>query len=888
MKRLARVIAFLIISAQTGFLCAQPLNPADRAALVDEIVNRSRLLEDAHFRLPRSVWRQFVLDEAGGSAPAPVSHICSRGVYRLKADENGAASIEAEIHLLVFDPRRSGPIAVLPTSLAWSKITLDGQQFEPAVLRKRLVFQADKPGSYVIRASAGLEEFKAFGGTLTLPITRTVQTTVTLDSPRPLEVTASGAARNAAGTRVALALKPSSKLAVSYRPLQQRTARQATYQVSGAVAWNFGPAAQQISADLRVAILGGRSQGLEISIPDRAKRVTVTGPDVRDVRISGGAVSLFFRGPITGRTNLKLNYELPAAKGAVDFGRLEIAGGRWSGGSLVITNTAGGSEIQPAAMSGLKEIALGDIPSRASAILAGKAVLAYSITSGRWSARAESINLGEFAIKQTLADSARYQLAYRPDGSVICRADYEIRNRNRQFLRINLPPGARVLLARVSEKSRPMTPMPGKKGEYLLPLERSTASVMGLVSFPVQLVYMYRADPLKARGSGAVALPRIDIPIAYAWCQAHMPDGMHRVKFSGVMRPVEQYSSQTAQASMTYGSATALDPERKRMGLPQAVKKPAPKTGGGLFGWFSGSNETKYRFLDASKVVKPPASTPYAPGNRSHQSYGSMSLYRNYWRAGKQSYDQGKYDEADKALSKVVELSPNSPDAPNAKRLLANIKLLKGKLKVKSRAEKAAAVQVTQQISAGNTMQLERQTKLLEEGKKAAEKGDAKRAQQKFQAAEALGTQLVAKGENVIDQTSRLRDARKQLDVARKATGQKLGKGLKQLKQLRKSGRIAEAGVLAEDLAENAEALSNTDRDEITKELQKEREQLAIASAKATLKVPGDRPAPPQPQGRGEWQSQGEAHAQDREQDQSMAQNQTRSETGKKTTNFIG
>ena len=160
---------------------------------------------------------------------------------------------------------------------------------------------------------------------------------------------------------------------------------------------------------------------------------------------------------------------------------------------------------------------------------------------------------------------------------MICRADYEIRNRNRQFLRINLPPGARVLLARVSEKSRPMTPMPGKKGEYLLPLERSTASVMGLVSFPVQLVYMYRADPLKARGSGAVALPRIDIPIAYAWCQAHMPDGMHRVKFSGVMRPVEQYSSQTAQASMTYGSATALDPERKRMGLPQAVKKPAPK-----------------------------------------------------------------------------------------------------------------------------------------------------------------------------------------------------------------------------------------------------------------------------------------------------------------------
>jgi len=702
MKRLALVMAFLILSAQTEFLCAQ--DPADRSALIREIINRSRLLEDAYFRLPRSVWQRFVVDQARGAAPAPVSCIRSQSTYRLKIDGKGGASIAAEIHLLIFDARRAGALAVLPNSLAWSEINLavgdaKADPFKPATVGKWLVCKTAAPGHHVIRASAELKGFKASGGTFTLPTIRAVQTAVALDSPLAFEVTARGAPRMATGseengTHITLPLKPASKLVLNYRRLQRRSARQAAYQVSGAVAWNFGPAARQVSADLRIAILGGRSESLDITLPPAAKRVAVSGPDVREVRTDGGAVSVFFRGAISGRTRLKLNYELPAANGAASLGRPEIRGGRWSGGTLVITNTAGGSEIQPAENAGLKEIALSDIPRSASAILAGKAVLAYSITSPQWSARAESMNLGEFAIKQTIADSARYQFAYRPDGTVICRADYEIRNRNRQFLRVTLPPGAKVLLARVSEKSRPMTPLP-RKGEYLLPLERSTASVMGLVSFPVQIVYMYRAGALKSSGAGAVALPRIDVPIAYAWCQANMPGGMRRVRFSGVMRPVQQYSSETALASMTYGSATAVDPEMKRLGRPEAKKTPPPGNGGGggggILSWLLGSKDAlaKGDILppDGSKPqpAKPTESRAKVPVGGSIPILGrltspgsSLALSRNYWRAGQESYNRGRYNEAEKSLSNVLKMFPKSPDAPNAKRLLANIKLLKG------------------------------------------------------------------------------------------------------------------------------------------------------------------------------------------------------------------
>jgi len=338
-----------------------------------------------------------------------------------------------------------------------------------------------------------------------------------------------------------------------------------------------------------------------------------------------------------------------------------------------------------------------------------------------------------------------------------------------------------------------------------------------------------------------------------------MPEGMSRVKYTGVMTPVEQYSSQTALASMTYGSAIALDPERKRLGLPEAKTPPLVQGksgggGGGVLGWLLGSGRSSdgdavaavdARVPDEGKSKRPAAaSSTTSPtggttslGKRGSSSAGSLA--RNYWRSGKEWYDKGRYEQADKALAKVIEISPNSPDAPNARRLLANIRLLRGKLKVKSRAEKAAAVAVKQQISADNADDLTRQTELIEEGQQAAKKGDAKRAQQMFQAAQVLGDKLVAKGENEVEQRARLRQARQQLEKVRETSSRTLHKGIRQIKKLRQSGRVSEAGVLAEQLAKDAEVLSNSGAVEITREFQKEREQLAIESAKDALKRSG-------------------------------------------------
>ena len=87
-----------------------------------------------------------------------------------------------------------------------------------------------------------------------------------------------------------------------------------------------------------------------------------------------------------------------------------IRDGHWADGTLVVTNTAGDSEVLAGTMTGLTELALADIPDAASAILAGAPALAYRITARDWSAQVELLNLGEFALTESIADLAHFEL----------------------------------------------------------------------------------------------------------------------------------------------------------------------------------------------------------------------------------------------------------------------------------------------------------------------------------------------------------------------------------------------------------------------------------------------------------------------------------------------
>ena len=795
------------------------------------LLGRSRLLADVHFQVPLGVYRDYLRAQAAGDGPglpAPVASIAEAGRYRLTLDAKGKPALAATVRLRIFQPRRCRSVPVLTARWAWEKVTVNGKPAKLAVRGGWLRFTPTRAGLHVVSATVPLKQADPYGGKLTFDIPETVRTSLRFDSPGRWDVSAVGAAMRLhgsaeGGTHGELSLSPRKRIEVTYTQPLALPPRPPAYQLRGVVAWNIDAGRQQVAARLGIRILGGKSERLDLRLPPAARRVAIVGPDVRETRIAPGGATVFLRGRIGGQTRLDVNYELPVGAGSVKrLQRVEMRDGHWAGGTLVVTNTAGGSEILAHSTNGLREMHPADLPSAARAIQVGKPVLAYEITSRYFSAAIDVVDLGEFALRESIADLAHYQLLFRGDGSVLCKVDYEIRNRSRQFLRVALPRGAQVLLARVNDRARPITPVRGQPGAYLLPLVRSQASVQGLVSFPVQLLVLFGGEALSREGELSLPLPRIDLPIAYGWCELRAPEGLDVRTWSGPLRRVERYSSETAVASLTYGRGELAEGYRlKDRPTVRVAPKPAPK-----------AEPTKPPEPRTEPQPATPATRPAVaqqPPTKGTKVASQILLSRNYYRAGRDFYERGQYDKAAESLRKVLRDFPRSPDAPNVRRLLANIRMVRGDLAARSRQEKALGRQVKKEISGLNVELTEQQQKALERGREASRAGRFGEARAQYKAAQSLGEQLVAQGADVKEQTVLLREATEQLGGLRRqqqAEAAKWRTKYHALKQQKKYGEALEVGKLLQQMA---------DRDQ--PDLRRELEGLTVQTLQQSVRL---------------------------------------------------
>ena len=837
----------------------------DRAAMVQAMLDRSRLLDDVHFTVPIHTWRDYLRarDEAAGIVePPPVASILSEAEYHVTIQADSSAILVATLRWHIFKPAECRNLPVLTAGMAWTKVTLNGQAAELATVDGWLRFTPTEPGPVVLSAEVPLK-----GSPLTLAIPQSIKTFVRVDAPGALEFalaglpqTVTGAAEG--GTHGRLSLTPRDKLELSWQPPRVHYEKPPRYQLAGDVIWTLAAGSQKVEAHLLVSIIGGSTDRIDLTLPAGADRVEVTGPDVREVQTSGDRAAVFLRGKIAEKTRLAVSLELPAVRGgSAKLEGFSVTDGQWTGGTLVVTNAAGGSEVLPQTATGLADIVLTQIPSSASAMMAAAPALAYAITSRQWSAGVETIDLGEYALRETVADIAHYEVTFRPDGTLMCKASYEIRNRTQQFLRFDLPRGSQVLLVRVNEKPQPLTPVAGTEDAYQVPLVRSMASVKGLVSFPVEIVLLCRAEPLETRGQARLPLPRINMPIAYAWCEAYLPREMETASWTGPLGRVQQFSSETATASLDYGRGELAEgyseaqrpkfdkkADEARRREEEAREKPAkPQNLPGLFGYPFAEKDVRDTGKAPAEVTQEDArrkvTTIVGGGvtetgdkielptvkmthlmdesdgkdakvgilkldNTSLRDLNAaaatgkdvdlvlpdkLSLARNYFRAGRDFYEQGDFDNAAKSLEQASKLAPGSVEATNASRLMGNIDVQRGKTQATGQAEKAAAAEVSKGLAFSNSAVIAEQQKRVEEGETILKQGRRDQALAQFEAAKALGEKLTEQGVDVREQQVQLAEINKRIDELKGEKQSQILSYEKRASELKKEGRYEEA-----------------------------------------------------------------------------------------------
>jgi hypothetical protein len=327
---------------------------------------------------------------------------------------------------------------------------------------------------------------------------------------------------------------------------------------------SLGEDSTSISAEAAVEVTQGATQEVRIRLPDKVTINQVSGAAVADWEMKAGALVVTFLEPVEQSARFVLSGETRLPRdGPIEVPLLRILNAeRETGGAAV--EVLGAGEIKDLKSQGLEEADASDlgemVSSRQSPSLA-----AFKFRMGDPSARALSVNIARYTQQAVLlanVEEARYRVLVTNDGKTLVQARYAVRNNQRNFIKITLPPGAFVWSAALSGK--PIRPGQATDGSLLLPLERVRGGEEA-PEFAVEMVYFNRGAKWDEKGNFKLALPALDLPISRTGLLIYYPPLFRATADPGTFR-TETYVNPTS-AMLDVGTASALGLERLSPGV---------------------------------------------------------------------------------------------------------------------------------------------------------------------------------------------------------------------------------------------------------------------------------------------------------------------------------
>lgn len=436
------------------------------------------------------------------------------GQARLTIDvlKQGWASVQVPPGLLVRDARLDGR----PTALVDDPREPRERGAPPRVLlsktgRSTLSLDVVVP----MTASAGTES-------MTLPPSGSALAAVTLAIPRTgVALTVAGGfvaeqTETANETRWVVYGNPGRPLTFAWKhrtedvraSLPLRTRARITELVA------LGEDTSQVTCGVQLEVTQGQARDAVISLPAGLIVNQVSGPAVADWNVDRGALALTFLEPVATSTSILISGEVRAPRaGAIGVPILRVpAAERESGG--VAVDVVGPGDLARGEARGLEPAD----PSDLGDVVKGHE--SPSMTAFRFSplaggaARSLTVNVTRYTAKAVLVaniEEARYDALVAEEGKLLVRARYAVRNNQRSFLAVALPPDSFLWSAALG--GRPIRPGVGSSGSLLLPLQKGRSNEEA-PAFVVELLYLQRGAAWTDKADARIALPAVDVPVS--------------------------------------------------------------------------------------------------------------------------------------------------------------------------------------------------------------------------------------------------------------------------------------------------------------------------------------------------------------------------------------
>jgi hypothetical protein len=352
----------------------------------------------------------------------------------------------------------------------------------------------------------------------------------------------------------------------------------------------LGEDSTSVNAEVRLEVTQGAAREVSIQIPDKVTINQVLGAMVADWQVKSKELLITFLEPVEQAARFVITGETRCPRdGQMDIPLLRLLNAERETGGVAV-EVLGAGEIKDLKSEGL-EVAdatdLGElVASRQSPMLAA---LRFRAGDAKLP-RALNINVARYtpqAVLMANVSEARYQVLLSSEGKTLVQARYAVRNNQRNFLKITLPPDATIWSAALD--SKPIRPGQSPDGGLLLPLDKGRSGEEA-PEFAVEIVYLSRGTAWNDKGQLKLAFPALDLPVSRTGLLLYHPPLFKVTTDAGTFRmaPYESPSSialnaplvgyefsGSFQAGVRVGAASGAVP-----GLAGAPPPPQPMPAG--------------------------------------------------------------------------------------------------------------------------------------------------------------------------------------------------------------------------------------------------------------------------------------------------------------------
>lgn len=505
----------------------------------------------------------------------PVKFIFTHGSYDLYADSRNT-KIEGTISFILY---QSGwtEIPLIPSSMTLGSARLDGRELPLYVKDGKYHFLAKGAGDHSLRLSIYVSN-TANGNTrsssFTLPQT-TVSTMNAVVAASGVQVTLSPAiitSLSSTGDKTMLqATIPPSEgaLAISWTPKKvlpqfvkkNPEARPKLYSVIDTLLSINQDTLKAVST-INYSILYNKVDTFHFQIPEDVSITNITGNQFlkweKSSKKDGTIITVYLTDKVEGNYALTVEYEKPIAKinSTWELPVLQLLGVERQTGTIGCY-PEDNIEVTMTGLQGAYQIDEKELPATTRDAASKPILLAFKYQTPPYQISLETRKLEELPVLTTTIDAARAITVVNDEGTALTTITYTMRNNQKQYLELAMPPKSRLLSSFVN--NAPVKPIKGEKNQVKIPLLRSKGSGEN-DSFTLEISFISDLGSFGSLEAKEALAPACAVPISeYHW-SLFLPKEERILKFAGNMKPTTQATVTIARREAATDDSAAPAP----------------------------------------------------------------------------------------------------------------------------------------------------------------------------------------------------------------------------------------------------------------------------------------------------------------------------------------